>query len=415
MGVICSLFIIGALTRLAYILLNAYSKRHTMESQELSFIRRMIIIGMALLLVILCLLSLGYNPTWHITDEVTLSVRDVLIIGLSFAIARITDTIISSRLLEEFDTQTQRDIYHQQYGRKNKSKITGVVRTSLIIVVCIVLAKVMNLQPLQINEKISISVSQVLTVILVILITRLIIWFVINIILYGWYKTKGLDIGKQYAYNQLLSYIIYFIAVIVALRFLDIDLTLILAGAAALLVGIGIALQQVFSDFFSGLVILFERSVEVGDFLDLGSEKGVVKKIGLRASVMETPENKDLIVPNSQLVNNQLANWSSTRAVTRFDVLVGVAYGSDTQQVKDLLIEAATNTNGISSTPLPFVRFTNFSASSLDFQLLFYSERLQNIEDVKSDLRFEIDRLFNIHEIRIPFPQRRIHIEKSDE
>ena len=102
---------------------------------------------------------------------------------------------------------------------------------------------------------------------------------------------------------------------IFALKWMAIDLTLLLAGAAALLVGIGIALQQVISDFFSGLVILFERSVEVGDFLDFGAYRGTVKKIGLRASIIETIERKDVVIPNSHLVNERVTNWSSTRVV----------------------------------------------------------------------------------------------------
>ena len=240
----------------------------------------------------------------------------------------------------------------------------------MLIVVGIVITRVLNLQPLQINDKFSISLAQVLTVILIVMIIRLLLWIVINIILYGWYKAKQIDLGKQYAYNQLLSYIIYFIAIIFTLQYLQIDLTLFLAGAAALLVGIGIALQQVFSDFFSGLVILFERSVEVGDFLDIGPERGVVKKIGLRASVLETPQRKDVIVPNSQLVNNRVANWSSTRAMTRFDVEVGVAYGSDTTQVKSLLIDAAARNKNILAYPKPTVRLINFGDNSLDLSLI---------------------------------------------
>jgi len=415
LGILFSIIIIVAVTRLSFIGLNSYRGRHKMKDEAMSKVKRMIYVGMTILFALLSLLSLGYNPAWFFTDGISLSVRDVLIVGLSFVGARIADTIISARLLEEFDSQTQRDIYEDQYGQKNESNITGVVRSALLIGVGIILTRVLGFRPLQVTEKLSISLSQILTVILIILITRLIIWVIINIILYGWYKTKKIDLGKQYSYNILLSYVIYFIAGLIALQSLKIDLTLILAGAAALLVGVGIALQQVFSDFFSGLVILFERSVEVGDFLDLGSERGTVKKIGLRASVLETPERKDVIVPNSQLVNTKVANWSSSRTLTRFDVAVGVAYGSDTVLVKRLLVDAAIHTNGILTVPSPFVRLISFGASSLDFLVLFYSERHYNIEDVKSNLRLEIDRLFKENEIKIPFPQRRVHVDKPED
>lgn len=407
-----SFLIVVAITRLCLVGLQTYNNRHKIEPKTIASVKKMLYTGMILLGILLCILSLDFNPGWRFSDVVAVTLRDGLILGLTFVAARIADKIISSRLLEEFDSQTDSDIYRAQYGKKSESNITKVVRSAMLIVVGIVITRVLNLQPLQINDKFSISLAQVLTVILIVMIIRLLLWIVINIILYGWYKAKQIDLGKQYAYNQLLSYIIYFIAIIFTLQYLQIDLTLFLAGAAALLVGIGIALQQVFSDFFSGLVILFERSVEVGDFLDIGPERGVVKKIGLRASVLETPQRKDVIVPNSQLVNNRVANWSSTRAMTRFDVEVGVAYGSDTTQVKSLLIDAAARNKNILAYPKPTVRLINFGDNSLDFHLLFYSDHLQYIEDVKSDLRFEIDRLFNEHGISIPFPQRRIHIQK---
>jgi len=414
-GVLFSLLIVVGLTRLSLIALNSYHNRHKIEPKTITSINKMLYVGMLILFVLLCLLSLGFNPGWRFSDVVSVTIRDGLILGLTYVIARIADKIISSRLLEEFDSQTDSDIYKAQYGKKSQSNITRVVRAAMLIVVGIVLTRVLNLQPLQITDKLSISLAQVLSVILIIMIMRLLLWIIINIILYGWYKTQRIDLGKQYAYNQLLSYVIYFIAVIFILQYLQIDLTLLLAGAAALLVGIGIALQQVFSDFFGGLVILFERSVEVGDFLDIGPERGVVKKIGLRASVLETPDRMDIIVPNSQLVNNRVANWSSSRVMTRFDVKVGVAYGSDTTQVKELLVEAAITNTDILNSPKPYVRLINFGDNSLDFQLLFYSDRLQKMEDIKSDLRFEIDRLFNEHDISIPFPQRRIHLQKPSD
>ena len=245
------------------------------------------------------------------------------------------------------------------------------------------------------------------------LVARLLLWLTINIFLYGWYKREKIDLGKQYAYNQLLSYVVYFFAVIIAVQSMGINLTLLLAGAAALLVGVGIALQQVISDFFSGLVILFERSVEVGDFLEFDNYKGTVKKIGLRASVIETLESKDVIIPNSYLVNDKVTNWSGPRITTRFDVSVGTAYGSDTTLVRRLLLQAAQETEGVLKVPRPFVRFSDFGDSSLDFVLFFFSDRVRTIEDVKSALRFKIDELFRSHDVQIPFPQRDIWFKNN--
>jgi len=159
-------------------------------------------------------------------------------------------------------------------------------------------------------------------------------------------------------------------------------------------------------------VILFERSVEVGDFLDFGTDRGTIKKIGLRASIVETVEKKQIIVPNSQLVNDRVYNWSGKSISTRFEVSVGVAYGSDTQLVKNVLLEAAALTSQVQKEPKPFVRFVGFGDSSLDFELLFYTKRIRYVEDVKSDLRFTIDGLFRTNKIEIPFPQKDVWIKQ---
>ena len=415
-GCVLSGIIVLALVRLARIGIRRYNSKHHLTPELMGFVNRMISVAGVISCLILCMLSLQFNPiVWPTSEEgFSLSYRNVLIAILCIVIARIADKVISARLLEEFDTQTQKDIYNDQYGSKNKSNITGVVRNALFLIVAIILISNSSLSEYTFSfGKVSISITKILIVILVVLIARLLLWILTNLFLYGLYKRERIDLGKQYAYNQLLSYVIYFLAMIFALKWMAIDLTLLLAGAAALLVGIGIALQQVISDFFSGLVILFERSVEVGDFLDFGAYRGTVKKIGLRASIIETIERKDVVIPNSHLVNERVTNWSSTRVVTRFEIGVGVAYGTDTNEVKRLLLEAAKKTDGILDKPMPFIRFADFGASSLDFQLMFFSEQVRTIEDVKSNLRFEINDLFRAHDIVIPFPQREVHMNKS--
>jgi len=406
-GSLFATIVVVALWRLATIGLSRYNRRHNIDAKFNRFIDTSLLVAAIILWLLLCLLSLNLNPViWR-----SLTYANVLIAILLIIIARIADKLISARLLEEFESQTDRDIYRDQYGQKNKSNITGVVRNALLLIVSYILVTNSPFDySLPISDDISLSISKVLIALFVILVARLLLWMVVNLFLYGWYKSEKVDLGKQYAYNQLLAYVVYFFGTIIALRFMSIDLTLLVAGAAALLVGVGIALQQVISDFFSGLVILFERSVEVGDFLDFGIYQGTVKKIGLRASVIETLERKDIIVPNSHLVNDRVANWSGTRMTTRFDVAVGVAYGTDTQLVKKILIQAAEETHNILKRPSPSVRFVDFGSSSLDFQLLFYTDKLRIFEDTKSELRFKIDELFRQHDLEIPFPQRDLWI-----
>ena len=418
LGCLFASIIVLALVRLSLIALRQYGQRHEIDKGLYSFVRRMLFIGGLILWVILCMLSLRLNPYIYLSESSgpSLTYINILSAFLLIVVARIADKIISSRLLEEIESQTQRDIYRDQYGHKNQSNITRIVHYALIIIVATFLVTNFGLDytvHIGDNQTIPISISRVLLFILVLLVARLLLWLTINIFLYGWYKREKIDLGKQYAYNQLLSYVVYFFAVIIAVQSMGINLTLLLAGAAALLVGVGIALQQVISDFFSGLVILFERSVEVGDFLEFDNYKGTVKKIGLRASVIETLESKDVIIPNSYLVNDKVTNWSGPRITTRFDVSVGTAYGSDTTLVRRLLLQAAQETEGVLKVPRPFVRFSDFGDSSLDFVLFFFSDRVRTIEDVKSALRFKIDELFRSHDVQIPFPQRDIWFKNN--
>jgi len=191
-------------------------------------------------------------------------------------------------------------------------------------------------------------------------------------------------------------------------------MTVLWGGAAALLVGLGLGLQQTFNDFFSGIILLFERTVELGDVLEVDGTVGTVKLIGLRTSILETRDNITVVVPNSKLVTNNVTNWSHFDKKVRFQVNVGVAYGSDTKLVKELLLKVAMENTAVLEQPSPFVRFTNFGDSSLDFELHFYSREFIDIEDVKSDLRFEIDTFFRENNVDIPFPQRTIWMGKKE-
>ena len=170
--------------------------------------------------------------------------------------------------------------------------------------------------------------------------------------------------------------------------------------------GVGLGLQQTFNDLTSGIILLFERSIEVGTVVDLGGTIGIVRKIGLRTSQVETRDNIIIIVPNSKLIVDQVVNWSHFDDKARFNVLVGVAYGSDTEKVKDLLLQVAKENAFVLDHPSPSVFFEGFGDSSLNFKLHFWSRNFMFIERVKSDIRFEIDRVFRVNEVTIPFPQR---------
>mgnify|MGYP000060584550 FL=1 len=187
-------------------------------------------------------------------------------------------------------------------------------------------------------------------------------------------------------------------------------MSIIYGGAAALLVGVGLGLQQTFNDFFSGLVLLFERSVMVGDILEIEGQVGRVLKIGLRASRIETRDSVSMLVPNSKLVNQAVVNWTHYDDIVRFSVNVGVAYGTPSDVVKKLLLEAASTVPEVLEKPEAFVRLNEFGESSLNFTLYFFTKQVMMAENVKSDVRCAIDRLFIENQIVIPFPQREVKI-----
>lgn len=256
----------------------------------------------------------------------------------------------------------------------------------------------------------ALRISNVLIASLVILLAQLLIWLIIHLFLANFYRRRSINIGSQFAFNQLVNYLIYFIAGLIALHFIGVNITVIAGGAVALLVGVGIGLQQTFNDFFSGILLLFERSVEVGDWVELDGLVGKVRRIGPRTSVVQTRDNRSVIVPNSRLVINNVTNWSHGDDVARFTVAVGVAYGSDTNLVKQILVDVAKNHPKVLPTPEVNARMVLFGTSSLDFEVYFWSNEFMDIEDVKSDIRFEIDRVFREHKIEIPFIQTDVWI-----
>lgn len=253
--------------------------------------------------------------------------------------------------------------------------------------------------------KISIYLSSILNVLIIIVFVKLLIWVLSNLVLFNYFKRKGIDYGAQYAVVQLMTYVLYVAAALMAMDSLGIPMTVIWGGAAALLVGIGLGLQQTFNDFFSGLLLLFERSVVVGDVLELDQKVGTVKQIGLRTSTIQTRENITLVVPNSKLITEKVTNWSHYDDKVRFKLTVGVAYGSDTKLVKELLLRAAHEHKNVLKQPEPFVRFISFADYDLKFELFIFSRHLMPIEDTISDLHFRIDELFRENKVLVPFPQ----------
>ena len=193
-----------------------------------------------------------------------------------------------------------------------------------------------------------------------------------------------------------------------ALETVGVKVTTLLAAETALFVGLGLGLQDAFKDLSSGVIILMERTLSVGDIIQLREQFGKVEAVGLRTTTLRTRDDILIIVPNSKLTNEVVINLTRSEETTRFAVEVGVAFGSDTQRVADLLRQVAIAHTELESRKEPLVILKDFGDSAIVFELNFYTQNLFHIEKIKSELRFAIDRAFRENKIIIPFPQRTV-------
>ena len=224
------------------------------------------------------------------------------------------------------------------------------------------------------------------------------------------YRRRAIDEGVQYALNRLLHYSIIAIGGFLALDNLGISVTALAGLGAILAVGIGFGLQNITQNFVSGLILLLERPIKKGDFVEVGETKGTVREIHARATVVTTQDNVDILVPNGQFITEPVINSSYGSRRTRIHVKVGVAYGTDTARARSALERVALEHPRVLKEPAPSVRFDDFGESSLDFALLVWLAAAADEAAVASDLRFSIDRAFREDGIEIPFPQRDLHL-----
>ena len=260
-----------------------------------------------------------------------------------------------------------------------------------------------------------ITVYEILIILFIFFITAMLLRL-LRKIFYSREKKKEFDPGRSHAILKIIQYAVWVIVILVSFETVGIKLTLLLAGSAALLVGLGLGLQQIFQDIMSGIAILFEGILKVEDIVEIQDGTiGRVIEIGLRTSKIETRDNIIMVIPNSKFVTDIVINWSHIEKKTRFHVDVGVAYGSDVDTVTQVLLKCAVDQPKISSSPKPFVRFNDFGNSSLDFQLFFWTTDTFSVEFIKSEIRYKIDAAFRKNKIQIPFPQRDVHIISQSE
>jgi potassium efflux system protein len=224
----------------------------------------------------------------------------------------------------------------------------------------------------------------------------------------------GMERGVRISVGRLIQYFIIFIGVIVALIALGLDLTKLTIILSALGVGIGFGLQGIVNNFVCGLILLFERPLRVGDTIELNGDWAIIKEIGLRATTVQALDQADLIIPNADLVNNQLTNWTLSNRQGRIKLPVGVAYGSDVPRVIEILLACAGEHGMVAKSPPPQVLFLRFGESSLDFELRAWVNDVDYRLQVISELHQGIDRRFREASIEIAFPQRDLHLRSID-
>ncbi len=220
------------------------------------------------------------------------------------------------------------------------------------------------------------------------------------------------DTGLRDSIRAVLGYAGVLLSTIVAASFLGIDFTSIAIVAGALSVGIGFGLQSVVNNFVSGLILLAERPIKVGDWIIVGSEEGFVQRISVRATEIRTFDRSSVIIPNSELITGRVTNWTLGNTVGRVLIEVGVSYSSDPQKVYDILLEVGKNHPKCLTRPEPKVVFENFGDSALEFSLRVYIPNVMDAIEVRTELRVAITKAFREASIEIPFPQRDIHIKE---
>ncbi|MCF8092613.1 MAG: mechanosensitive ion channel [Desulfotignum sp.] len=222
---------------------------------------------------------------------------------------------------------------------------------------------------------------------------------------------SGLSTGAKDSVITISVYIVWAIGILFSLTAFGLNTTSLAVVFGALSIGLGFGLQNIFNNFVSGLILLFERPIQVGDVVEVGSIWGEVKKINVRATLVQTYDNASLIIPNSEFISSLVTNWSHRDPYIRRDLKLGVAYGSDTALVEKLLFQAADTVKEVYHHPRkPQVQFIDFGESSLDFRLRFWST-IDEFLTAETRLRFEIDRLFRENDVVIPFPQRDVHMK----
>ncbi len=264
-------------------------------------------------------------------------------------------------------------------------------------------------EPLVVLSGTQVTTLTLLTAIAIVLVAK-IVAAVLGRSLEGVLATRGIDPGMRFAVSKITRYTVLLVGIFMAIGTIGVDTSALLGAGAVLLVGIGFGLQKLAENFISGLLVLIERPVRKGDFIDAGGVLGTVEDIGLRATRVLSRDGVTVIVPNSNLISNTVINYGQPTPERRMSIDVGVAYGTDLDLASRVLKDVAKHETMVQNHPAPEVRCMDFGDNAVQLSLLVWISEARDDLLAGSRLRFAIDKAFREHGIEIPFPQRVVHM-----
>jgi potassium efflux system protein len=398
------------------------SKTKAPESARLTRLRRGTVLILAVLAVGLLAGAFGYISLARLTTS-GVFIGGALALAL-YAYLRLTGSIVAFalrvwplRLLQMVQRHrdlVERRIYHVLVLIAVAGWIIRFLDYVGLFHPALSLGKALLAAKLE-RGSISISLGDVLAFLLTVWVSYLLSRFIRFVLQEDVYPKVGIARGLSYAISSLLNYVIIALGFVVGMGLVGVNLSKVTVLAGAFGVGIGFGLQSIVNNFVSGLILLFERPVHVGDTVEIGHLQGEVKRIGIRSSVVHTRVGSDIIVPNSQFVSEQVTNWTLSDELRRIDLPISVNYGARPQKVIEMMEAVARAHSQVLQQPAPRGLFVGYGDSSINFELRVWTDQYANWHQIRSDLAVALYDAVYAAEMTFPFPQREVRLLRDPE
>ena len=391
--------------------------------EELSKKRFLLYLGLGIAVVGLITSMLGFERFASMLIHATLSTFIFVIIIVRIALRLVSGGIESFMHLDWIRNRSFMQVLGlNEATRKLQALLQIIIVVNAALILLVVWNIFDNFQDARnaimnyefIFGELALSVKMVILVIIILYLTSLFSWVIQAFVDSQVMTPRKMDIGIKESLKRLFHYGFFTLGFLIAVSTAGLDLQKITILVGALGVGIGFGLQNIVNNFVSGLILLFERPVKVGDIINIDQDWGTITKIGLRSTVFETFDNSEIIVPNADLIAQKVTNWTFSNKVVRAVLPVGVAYGSPLEKVLEILNKAAKEHPDVLKYPVPNSIFEGFGSSSIDFQLRFWVRTIDERLRIRTEVAVIIDRLFREENIVIAFPQLDLHLRSID-